>query len=102
MKKIILAAALLTSALLAQTKEKIEVPYVPFPIKMGKGFDAVQANCLMCHSFGYIINQGRQSKAFWRGKVDKMIKEFKAPIDEKSAKIVTDYLFEHYGNNKEK
>jgi len=78
------------------------VPYVPFPVKMGKGFEAVQANCLMCHSFGYIINQGRQSRKFWRGKVDKMIKHFKAPIDEKSAKIVTDYLFEHYGNNKEK
>ena len=101
MKKLILSVALLASPLFAQVKEKIEVPYVPFPVKMGKGFDAVQANCLMCHSFGYIINQGRQSKKFWRGKVDKMIVHFKAPIDEKSAKIVTDYLFEHYGNGKE-
>ena len=100
MKKLILSAALLASPLFAQVKEKIEVPYVPFPVKMGKGFDAVQANCLMCHSFGYIINQGRQSRKFWRGKVDKMIVHFKAPIDEKSAKIVTDYLFEHYGNGK--
>ncbi len=102
MKKMILITVLLASSLFAQVKENIEVPYVAFPIKMGKGFDAVQANCLMCHSFGYIINQGRQSRQFWRGKVDKMIKHFKAPIDEKSAKIVTDYLFEHYGNNKEK
>jgi len=98
MKKIILSALLCVLPLLAQTKEKVEVPYVPFPVKMGKGFDAVQANCLMCHSFGYIINQGRQSRKFWRGKVDKMIVHFKAPIDEKSAKVVTDYLFEHYGN----
>jgi mono/diheme cytochrome c family protein len=100
MKKLILVAALLASPLFAQVKEKIEVPYVAFPIKMGKGFDTVQANCLMCHSFGYILNQGRQPRKFWRGKVDKMIKEFKAPIDEKSAKIVTDYLFKHYGNGK--
>ena len=102
MKKLILITALLASPLFAQVKGKVEVPYVPFPVKMGNGFEAVQANCLMCHSFGYIINQGRQSRKFWRGKVDKMIVHFKAPIDEKSAKIVTDYLFEHYGNGKEK
>ena len=101
MKRLILIAALLASPLFAQTKEKVEVPYVAFPVKMGKGFESVQANCLMCHSFGYIINQGRQSRKFWRGKVDKMIVHFKAPIDEKSAKIATDYLFEHYGNGKE-
>ena len=100
MKKLILIAALLAAPLFAQVDESIEVPYVAFPIKMGKGFDAVQANCLMCHSFGYITNQGRQSRKFWRGKVDKMVKEFKAPIDEKSIKIVTDYLTEYYGNGK--
>jgi len=100
MKKLILIAMLLASSLFAQVKEKVEVPYVPFPVKMGKGFDAVQANCLMCHSFGYIINQGRQSKKFWRGKVDKMIIHFKAPIDEAAAKATTEYLFEHYGNGK--
>lgn len=100
MKKLILIAALAASPLFAQVKEKVEVPYVPFPVKMGEGFDAIQANCLMCHSFGYIINQGRQSKAFWRGKVDKMIVHFKAPIGEKEAQICTDYLFEHYGNGK--
>jgi len=101
MKKIILIAALFASPLFAQTQEKVEVPYVPFPVKMGKGFDAIQTNCLMCHSFGYIINQGRQSKKFWRGKVDKMIVHFKAPMDEAAAKATTNYLFEHYGNGKE-
>ena len=102
MKKIILSAALLASPLFAQVKEKIEVPFVAFPIKMGQGFDAVQANCLMCHSFGYIINQGKQSKKFWSGKVNKMIVHFKAPIDKNSKDIIINYLFEHYGNGKEK
>ena len=100
MKKLILIAALLATPLFAQVKEKVEVPYVAFPIKMGDGFDAIQTHCLMCHSFGYITNQGRQSKKFWRGKVDKMIVHFKAPMDEAAAKITTDYLFEHYGNGK--
>ncbi len=102
MKKLIVIAALLASPLFAQVKEKIEVPYVAFPIKMGKGFDTVQANCLMCHSFGYILNQGKQPREFWREKINKMIRAFKAPIDEKSAKIIEDYLTTHYGNGKEK
>ncbi len=100
MKKIILLATLSVGALFAQVKSEIEVPYIPFEIKMGKGFDTVQANCLMCHSFGYILNQGPQSKAFWHGKVEKMIHEFKAPIEEKDAKVVEEYLFENYGNGK--
>jgi len=100
MKKLILTAALIASPLFAQVQEKVEVPYVAFPIKMGKGFDTVQANCLTCHSFGYIINQGKQSKKFWRGKVDKMIVDFKAPMSDEDIQIVTDYLFEYYGNDK--
>ena len=100
-KKLLLTATLLATPLFAQISEKGEVPYVAFPVKMGAGFDEVQANCLMCHSFGYIINQGKQSKKFWRGKVDKMIVHFKAPIDKNAADIITEYLFEHYGNGKE-
>ena len=100
MKKLILVATLLAMPLFAQVQEKVEVPYVAFPIKMGKGFDAVQANCLMCHSFGYIINQGRQPRKFWSGKIEKMIKEFKAPISKEDAKTIEDFLTEHYGNGK--
>ncbi len=101
MKKIITLSLLAMLPLMAQVEKKIEVPYIAFPIKMGKGFDTVQANCLMCHSFGYIINQGREPRTFWRGKIHKMIAEFKAPISEKDAKIIEDYLFKHYGNGKE-
>ncbi len=99
-KRVILTTLLLALPLSAQVKESVEVPYVAFPIKMGKGFDAIQTHCLMCHSFGYIINQGRQSKKFWHGKVIKMVEHFKAPMDEQAIKETTDYLFEHYGNGK--
>jgi len=98
MKKTVLLALLTISSLFAQVEKEIEVPYISYQIKMGKGFDAVQANCLMCHSFGYIINQGPQSRQFWKHKVDKMVTHFKAPISEEDNKIVTDYLFKHYGN----
>ncbi|QOP41497.1 sulfite:cytochrome C oxidoreductase subunit B [Sulfurimonas marina] len=100
MKKILLLAVLSVGSLFAQVKGDVEVPYIAYEIKMGQGFDAIQANCLMCHSFGYMINQGPQSKEFWAKKVDKMITHFKAPITDEDAKICTEYLFEHYGNGK--
>jgi len=100
MKKIILTVAMAALPIFAQVKENVEVPYMPFPIKMGEGFDAVQANCLSCHSFGYVLNQGRQSKEFWHKKVLKIIVHFKAPITHKDVKTVTEYLYKHYGNAK--
>jgi len=101
MKKIILLSVLAFSTLFAQVKTDIQVPYMPYEIKLGKGFDAVQANCLMCHSFGYITNQGPQSRTFWREKIMKMINAFKSPMSKEDIKTVEDYLFEHYGNGKE-
>jgi hypothetical protein len=98
MNKILLLVILSVSSLFAQVKGDVEVPYISYEIKMGKGFDAVQANCLMCHSFGYILNQGPQSRKFWAKKVEKMVTHFKAPISKEDSEIVTDYLFEHYGN----
>jgi len=56
----------------------------------------------MCHSLGYITNQGKQSKAFWQEKVDKMRNAFKAPITDQDAKTIAAYLFAAYGNGKKK
>ena len=101
MYKYIIAAMLTLSTLMAQeVKEDMQVPYIPYEIKMGENFDTVQGQCLICHSFGYIINQGPQSKAFWAGKVKKMKVAFGMDISDQDAVLVTDYLFQHYGNGK--
>lgn len=102
MKKILLISLFAFSSLFAQVQEDVEIPYISYEIKMGKGFDAVQANCLMCHSFGYIINQGPQSREFWLKKTQKMITHFKAPMVKEDIDTVVEYLFEHYGNGKVK
>ena len=53
MYKYILAMALTLLPLSAvEVKEDMQVPYIPYEIKMGEHFDAVQAHCLTCHSFG--------------------------------------------------
>ncbi len=100
MKKTLIAMllGLGTLNLQATLTEDVEVPYVPFEIKMGKHFDVVQANCLTCHSFGYILNQGKQPRSFWKEKVEKMVNAFKAPISKEDQALITDYLAEQYGN----
>lgn len=100
MKKVLLLVMLTVGSLFAQVDGDVEVPYITYEIKMGKGFDAIQANCLMCHSFGYVLNQGPQSKEFWAKKVEKMITHFKAPMSDEDVKTVTQYLFTYYGNGK--
>lgn len=96
--KTLLAATLSLTPLFAQVKGEISVPYIAYDIKMGEGFDAVNANCLMCHSFGYITQQGPQSYKFWAKKTQKMIDYYKAPITEEDAARVNKYLSTHYGN----
>jgi len=100
-KKLIVVSVITGSTLFAGSNSGITIPYVDFPMKEGKGMYSTKGKCNMCHSFGYVINQGLQSKKFWREKVIKMIKVFKAPIrTDKDIETVTNYLFENYGNGK--
>jgi mono/diheme cytochrome c family protein len=100
MKKLLTIGLLCVAPLMAQIDGDFTIPYIDFPVKKDSGAATYQANCMMCHSLGYIDNQGLQSKAFWQGKVDKMIIHFKAPITDQDAKTVTDYLYANYGNGK--
>lgn len=101
-KKILILTMLIATTAFAQIKdgEAISVPYIDFEIKEDKGSDVVQANCLMCHSFGYMINQGPRSKDFWEKKTLKMINVFKAPIAQEDVETIADYLYRNYGNGK--
>jgi len=70
-------------------------------MKDGKGMYSTRGKCNMCHSWGYTLNQGKQSKEFWYKKVIKMISVFKAPIkNQKDIDEVVNYLYENYGNGK--
>ena len=98
MKRFILFLMLSSLTLFAQVDGDIRVPYVDFPMKKGEGEYSTRGKCNMCHSFGYVINQGRQSREFWMEKTIKMIKTFNAPIAQKDIEVVVNYLFENYGD----
>ncbi|EDZ63079.1 hypothetical protein CBGD1_698 [Sulfurimonas gotlandica GD1] len=98
MSKILLITLLLASCLAAEYTKKVQLPSITFQMAEDDNFKAMQRNCQWCHSYGYILNQGKQSRKFWNKSVVKMREVYKAPITARDEKTVTDYLFKHYGN----
>ena len=56
------------------------------------GADAINNNCLACHSVGMVLNQPALTAAVWQAEVAKMIHVYKAPVDEKDVPAIVDYL----------
>ena len=61
-------------------------------IGIAAGEDVFKANCLTCHSLRYIQMQPAFPRKTWEKTVDKMIKNFGAPIADSTAKTIVDYL----------
>jgi len=58
----------------------------------GAAADAVNNNCLTCHSAGMVLTQPLLSRAAWQAQVDKMRGFYKAPIDPKDVDAIVSYL----------
>ncbi len=103
MKKVIIgfvATFSLSSALFAvETKTDLNLPIYTYKLKEDKGKELVEAYCQMCHSVGYILNNAGVDRKTWEHIVHHMIHDFKAPIDEKVAKEIVEYLSKNYGNS---
>jgi len=58
----------------------------------GQGSDAINNNCLACHSAGMVLNQPVLSKQAWTAEVNKMINNYKAPIAPEDVGTIVEYL----------
>ena len=58
----------------------------------GPHSDAINGNCLSCHSAGMVLTQPELSRAEWQGEVNKMVKVYKAPVSPEDAAAVVEYL----------
>jgi cytochrome c553 len=58
----------------------------------GAGADAINNDCLICHSAGMVLDQASLSRAAWRAEVEKMRNDFKAPFAAEDAPAIVDYL----------
>jgi hypothetical protein len=54
--------------------------------------DAINNNCLLCHSAGMVLNQPRLPRAAWQAEVDKMRNIYKAPIAAEDVPAIVNYL----------
>jgi hypothetical protein len=71
---------------------KVDVPTSDTMFPAGPGSDAINNNCLACHSADHVLNQPSLSRMAWQEVVDKMIKAYKAPVSPDDAKAIVDYL----------
>lgn len=88
----------LTGAALAEPV-KYQLPPETAELHKGTspGFEAAQANCLVCHSADYLTTQPpKKGKAFWEAEVTKMVKVFGAKIAPDDARAIAEYLAEGY------
>lgn len=61
----------------------------PFP---GPGAEAINRNCLSCHSQEMVLYQPPMPKAAWEAEVNKMRNVYKAPVVESDIPAIVDYI----------
>lgn len=93
MRRIFSGALLLCFLVGAQAQEK------PVQLAEGAGRETVETFCSVCHSLDYMqINAWFLDHQGWQNEVTKMIKVFGAPISADDARVIVDYLAQHYGS----
>lgn len=97
--RMLILAALATALALPATAESLQ--FKPTSVQLpddrraypdGPGAEAMNNNCLACHSAGMVLNQPTLARATWQAEVTKMIAVYKAPIDQADLPAIIDYL----------
>jgi hypothetical protein len=65
----------------------------------GNDADAINSNCLACHSAGMVLQQPALSRTAWQQEVEKMRSQYKAPVQESDVPAIVAYLAAHKGTN---
>src|SRR6266436_5111923 len=71
---------------------KVDLPDSDKMFPDGPGSDAINNNCLACHSAGMVLNQPALSKQAWAAEVNKMINNYKAPVAPEDVGPIVEYL----------
>ena len=71
---------------------KVDLPDSDKMFPDGPGSDAINNNCLACHSADMVLNQPALSKQAWAAEVNKMISVYKAPVAPEDTATIVDYL----------
>src|ERR1700675_1276726 len=71
---------------------KLDLPDSDRMFPDGPGSDAINNNCLACHSADMVLDQAELSKQAWAAEVDKMINVYKAPVAPEDVGPIVEYL----------
>ena len=81
-----------TAAGVTLTSVSVIFPVAARYFPAGPGAMQTNANCLICHSAGMVLNQPNLTKAAWQAVVKQMITQFQAPIAATDVQPIVDYL----------
>jgi mono/diheme cytochrome c family protein len=84
---------------LAIRSTTVELPSDDGQFPGGSGADAINNNCLACHSADMVLNQPLLPRSTWEAEVHKMINVYKAPVDDSDVAKIVDYLAKTKGAN---
>ncbi|MFI5021105.1 MAG: cytochrome c [Alphaproteobacteria bacterium] len=89
---------LIAFGLLAAAAASTEAGEDAVKLKDGAGKQAVEANCLGCHSLDYIqMNSPFLDEKGWQAEVAKMAKAYGAPLNQADVPAIAAYLAQNYG-----
>jgi mono/diheme cytochrome c family protein len=82
-----------------QPVKAIQLEYDPPGLPPGPGLDLFAAQCVVCHSPRYVLNQPIFPRKTWTAEVHKMVKAYGAPIDPSQEKEIVNYLVSWHGKD---
>jgi cytochrome c553 len=86
------SAPLAARTAIALKSLKVDLPDSDRMFPDGPNSDAINNNCLTCHSAGMVLNQPELPKQAWTAEVNKMITAYKAPVAPEDVAAIVDYL----------
>jgi cytochrome c553 len=69
-----------------------DLPFGDAVFPPGPGGEAINDNCVACHSADHVLNQPSLSRGNWEEVVHKMVRAYKAPISAEDQGRIVDYL----------
>ncbi|WP_316168871.1 MULTISPECIES: cytochrome c [unclassified Bradyrhizobium] len=79
----------------------VDLPFGDRTFPGGASADAINNNCLACHSVGMVLRQPPMSRKAWTAIVDKMRNAYKAPVADADVASIIDYLVHTKGTEHE-
>lgn len=70
----------------------VELPMGDRSFPGGQEAEAINSNCLACHSAGMVLTQPRLTRTEWQAEIEKMIHAYKAPVDPSDIPKIVNYL----------